>query len=78
MAKNNKRETIENAKKVADKTYNVSDYQSNQELDQGMAVTHEQASDTYTEGTVDGKIDQVEEQSKLKSHDGEDIPRKGF
>ncbi|MUK88137.1 DUF4025 domain-containing protein [Ornithinibacillus sp. L9] len=78
MTNKNKRETINSAKKVAGKMYDVSDYKSNEEIDQGMAVTHEQATDAYTEGTVDGKIDQVSDQNKLENHNGEEIPRKGY
>lgn len=27
----------------------------------GLAITHEQVSDTFTEGTIDGEIDEVDE-----------------
>ncbi|MFD2045633.1 YozQ family protein [Ornithinibacillus salinisoli] len=78
MVKKENQNTVESAKEVADKTYEASDYKSQKTVDQGMAVTHEQATDAYTEGTVDGKIDAVDKQTNLKSHNGEDIPRKGF
>ncbi|MFZ3579796.1 YozQ family protein [Virgibacillus sp. DJP39] len=65
-----RRETIESAKKVAGKKHEVSDYDSNDELDKGIAITHEQASDNYTEGTIDGKIDVVDNNGELKTHNG--------
>jgi hypothetical protein len=52
---------------LAEKNYEVSDYKSNSELAKGLAATHEQVSDTYVEGTVDGVIENV---------DGEDVPLK--
>lgn len=50
---------------VAAKTFEPSDYKNNNELEAGLAVTHEQVSDTLTEGTVDGEIDNV---------NGKDLP----
>lgn len=47
------------------------------EFQQGSATTHEQAEDSYMEGTIDGKIDRLDEQGELKSHDGKEITRKG-
>ncbi|MCA0971708.1 YozQ family protein [Halobacillus litoralis] len=41
-------------------------------------ITEEQASDSYMEGTIDGKIDQVDKDGNLISHEGEEIPREGF
>lgn len=69
--------SLENSSKVAEKMYDVSDYKSNEAIDQGMAITHEQVSDNYTEGTIDGRIDEVDKQGQLKSHDGEPLRRKG-
>lgn len=66
-----------NAEKVAEKNYEVEDYQSNDETASGLAVTHEQVSDAYTEGTIDARIDNVDENGKV-SGNGEEIPRKGF
>ncbi|GGA70381.1 YozQ family protein [Ornithinibacillus halotolerans] len=62
-----------NSKEVAEKNYDAAGYQSSNQAEKGMAITHEQATDAYTEGTVDAKIDQLDEQGELKTHQGEDI-----
>ncbi|GIN99926.1 YozQ family protein [Brevibacillus laterosporus] len=36
------------------KSYDINDYQSNDIQSKGLAVTHEQVSDSYALGTVDG------------------------
>ncbi|WP_158290492.1 YozQ family protein [Halobacillus salinus] len=46
--------------------------------DKGQRITEEQASDSYMEGTIDGKIDQVGEDGELISHDGEELSRQRF
>lgn len=74
---NNDREIKESTKKVAEKKYDVSDYDRTDQLSKGMAITHEQVSDGYVEGTIDGKIDKTNEDGGLISHEGKDIPRKG-
>lgn len=56
-------------KNVAGKQYDPSFYQSSSEVESGLAMTHEQASDTYMEGTIDGEIDNLEDDSTA-------IPRK--
>lgn len=56
---------------LAGRTYNPSDYEREDILSNGLATTHEQSSDTFTEGTIDGKIERENGQS-------EDLPRKGF
>lgn len=61
-------------KTVAEKTFQHSDYYSNDQLSSGMAVTHEQVSDTYMEGTVDRKVSSKNERDD--HHDEESIPRK--
>lgn len=78
MAKNNKKVSQKDANKVAEKMYDPSDYNATNELDQGTAITHEQATDAYTEGSINGKIDDVNENGGLKSDQGEDIPREGY
>ena len=78
MDNNNKKEIIENAKKVAGKMYSVSDYESKEELDKGIAITHEQVSDNYMEGTIDGKIDRVNRDGELETHDGKSLRSEGF
>jgi hypothetical protein len=45
---------------LAGRTYEPNDYQRKDELSQGLAMTHEQASDSLTEGTIDGTIENVE------------------
>jgi hypothetical protein len=57
--------------KIAGKTFDPSDYQSNSIESNGLAVTHEQTTDTLTEGTIEAKIDDV---------NGKDIeiPRTGY
>ncbi|WP_037986487.1 YozQ family protein [Thalassobacillus devorans] len=50
-------------------------YKKEDQFSQGLAITHEQATDTLTEGTIDGQIDQVDEEGKLLSHEGEDLTR---
>lgn len=71
-----RQKTIESAKKVAGKMYDVSDYESNEQLEKGTAITHEQATDDYTEGTIDGKVDKLDNNDELISHDGKSIQRK--
>ena len=78
MAKQNNKHAKKSAEKVAEKMYDVQDYNSNNQVDKGTAITHEQVSDGYIEGTIDGKIDNINENDQLTSHDGEDIPRKGY
>ncbi|WP_232214193.1 YozQ family protein [Bacillus sp. SG-1] len=45
---------------LAGRTYEAADYNKKDELSQGLAMTHEQASDSLTEGTIDGKIDDMD------------------
>ncbi|WP_319005161.1 YozQ family protein [Niallia circulans] len=49
---------------VAGRVFDPSDYEKNDQLSSGLATTHEQASDTYTEGEIGAVIDDA---------DGEDI-----
>lgn len=62
----------QNAHKVAEKTYEPTDYQSNDEVSSGLATTHEQVSDDYMEGTNDGKIDEYAGTKNVA------IPRTGY
>ena len=41
---------------LAGRIYDTSDYRRDDEFSNGLAVTHEQASDSYTEGDIGGKI----------------------
>ncbi|USK61542.1 YozQ family protein [Peribacillus asahii] len=38
---------------IAGRTFDSSDYDGTSQLEQGLAITHEQVGDDYTEGTVD-------------------------
>jgi|GEM_PF-1117122 len=60
------------ADKIADKMYHPSDYHSGDDTERGLAVTHEQASDDYMEGTNDGKIDEYAGEKNVE------IPRAGY
>lgn len=66
------------ANEVAEKMYDAQDYKSSNPVDKGISITHEQVTDTYTEGTVDGKIDNVEKDGSLKNDEGREIPREGY
>ena len=59
-----KKGTNQSSNQVAENSYDPSDYLSNNELDKGLAITHEQVSDTYMEGTIDGEIDNLEAKSQ--------------
>jgi hypothetical protein len=58
--------------RLSDKHYDVKDYDSKDQLSSGLAVSHEQVSDTYMEGTIDGKIETSDDGKQI------DIPRKGY
>lgn len=58
------------------RNYQPSDYEKNDFTSQGLANTHEQVSDTLTEGTYDAQIDQVDENGQLISHKGEPINKR--
>ncbi|WP_134684470.1 YozQ family protein [Brevibacillus migulae] len=68
----NNKELQKAADVIAQESYSVSDYASKQPVEQGLAVTHEQVSDDYMEGTNDGKIDEVEGKQNVE------IPRTGY
>ncbi|HWO75677.1 MAG TPA: YozQ family protein [Bacillus sp. (in: firmicutes)] len=46
-------------KEIAGKIFDVQDYDKKDETSAGLAMTHEQATDDYTEGTIDGKMENV-------------------
>jgi len=56
MAKN-KNEKLPKNEEVAEKSYQPEDYHSSNEVEQGLATTHEQVSDMYVEGTIDRQAD---------------------
>ncbi|MCU9613586.1 YozQ family protein [Caldibacillus lycopersici] len=47
----------DNSKKLAGKHYAHDMKQNDDELSQGLSLTHEQVSDNYMEGTIDGVIE---------------------
>lgn len=61
----------QDSSKLANRYYNPEDYKKTDQLSSGLATTHEQVSDSYTEGEIKAVIDDV---------NGEDIPieRKGY
>ncbi|WP_026567943.1 YozQ family protein [Bacillus sp. UNC41MFS5] len=67
----NKNQKANPKKEVAGSFYHPSYYQETDDLSAGIATTHEQASDTYTEGEIGAVIDDV---------NGKDIPipQKGY
>jgi hypothetical protein len=67
MTEKNRKTENEKSAEVAEKMYEASDYKGSTDLEKGLATTHEQVSDTYVEGTVDGVMEDVA---------GEDIPLK--
>ncbi|MCP3031332.1 YozQ family protein [Halobacillus sp. A1] len=60
----------ENGKTIGDRKYDVQDYERKDSVSKGLAVTHEQVTDTLTEGTYDAKVD---EDGKLKSNEGDNL-----
>lgn len=54
---------------IAGRQYEVEDYNRQDELASGLAITHEQASDDYMEGTIDAMMQDNVDDSKS-------IPRK--
>ncbi|MDQ0229659.1 YozQ family protein [Metabacillus malikii] len=55
--------------KLAGKFFEVEDYGRDNQLSSGLATTHEQASDNYMEGTVDGMMEE-------NVHSSEKMPKK--
>ncbi|MBM7661302.1 hypothetical protein JOC85_002074 [Bacillus mesophilus] len=54
---------MEKNDKVAGKQYDPSFYKNANDVEAGLATTHEQASDSYMEGTIDGNIDDLSDES---------------
>ncbi|GAE24690.1 hypothetical protein JCM9140_637 [Halalkalibacter wakoensis JCM 9140] len=55
--------SYQSSEEVAANSYQPSDYKSSKEVEKGLAMTHEQVSDTYVEGTIDGQINDYEGQN---------------
>ncbi|WP_088103182.1 YozQ family protein [Halalkalibacter urbisdiaboli] len=66
-----KKLTQHDANTVAENNFQVTDYNSSEETEQGLAMTHEQVKDMYVEGTVDGEIDEYRGKDI-------DLPKGGF
>lgn len=55
---------------LAGRMYDTTDYKRNDELSNGLAITHEQASDSYTEGEIGGKIERSSGQNDEANNRG--------
>ena len=55
-----KKKTSDQNTEIAGRIYEPSDYEKKDQLSAGLATTHEQASDTYTEGEIGAVIDDVD------------------
>ncbi|MFB7642752.1 YozQ family protein [Peribacillus butanolivorans] len=64
----NSKESKKDSLDIAGRIYDVSDYKRKDTLSSGLATTHEQVSDTYTEGEMQSVVDDV---------DGKNIEIKG-
>ncbi|WP_246942087.1 YozQ family protein [Bacillus pinisoli] len=51
---------------LAGKQFDPSFYENANEVEAGLATTHEQATDSYIEGTVDGNVDKQNSSSRKK------------
>jgi len=69
---NQKRDWTNKSGEVAEKEYEPAGYTSASPVEQGLAITHEQVTDAYTEGTPDGAIDPFARQRAL------DMPEQGY
>ncbi|MCZ0701602.1 hypothetical protein J2T56_000192 [Natronobacillus azotifigens] len=63
-----KKEVERTVNKEVKKTDYAFETMESNEIDDGIAITHEQISDTFMEGTIDGQIDSVNKDGSLKSH----------
>ncbi|MFX3623400.1 MAG: YozQ family protein [Ectobacillus sp.] len=68
MPKKQASNATEQSGKLADKMYHAEDYNKQDQLSQAFSITHEQVSDCYAEGTIDGAMENVA---------GKDIPLEG-
>ncbi|WP_224752264.1 YozQ family protein [Metabacillus arenae] len=51
-----KEEHQEDTSKIAGREFSFNDYKSNDETAEGLAITHEQISDNFAEGTIEGEL----------------------
>ncbi|WP_247747345.1 YozQ family protein [Alkalihalobacillus sp. BA299] len=71
MNKHNNKPSMEHSKDVAENSYDPSDYKSSNETEKGLAFVHEQVSDSYVEGTIDGQIEETRNNADLgKAEEG--------
>lgn len=68
MSKERNQESL----KLAGRYYKPEDYSGQDQLSSGLATTHEQASDTWTEGEIKASIDNTDDGKEIE------IPRKGY
>ncbi|NEU32282.1 DUF4025 domain-containing protein [bacterium LRH843] len=54
--KNHQKASSADSNAIATNQFKSSDYTSQEAIAQGLAITHEQATDAYKEGTVDQEI----------------------
>lgn len=64
MDRNNKDTSL----KLAGRQYRKADYQGKDMLSKGLAITHEQVSDVYTEGEIAGVIEDIHGENLKLSH----------
>ncbi|MEJ9232713.1 YozQ family protein [Peribacillus butanolivorans] len=58
---------------IAGRIYDVSDYKRKDTLSSGLAKTHEQVSDTYTEGEMQSVVDDVDRKNiEIKGEEAEE------
>ncbi|MFB6801417.1 YozQ family protein [Peribacillus butanolivorans] len=57
---------------IAGRIYDVSDYKRKDTLSSGLAKTHEQVSDTYTEGEMQSVVDDVGKNIEIKGEEAEE------
>ncbi|CAH0347142.1 YozQ family protein [Bacillus sp. CECT 9360] len=50
-----------NSSKIAGRTFEFEDYNRDDEVSSGLAVTHEQISDNYTTSALDSAVENMEE-----------------
>lgn len=62
----NNQDQFQASDEVAEKMYESSYYKSHSVTEKGLAITHEQVSDVYMEGTNDGKIDKNAGKKKIE------------
>ncbi|MFC0558796.1 YozQ family protein [Halalkalibacter alkalisediminis] len=54
---NNKNEKLPKTEELAEHNYQPEDGRSSNEVEQGLATTHEQVNEMYEDGTIDRKAD---------------------